>query len=88
MSCSIGILRCLSCFTLFGRRLSDGDGPQKPVVGVDDPLPGDSGRVDVQVGELLLLLLGQRVGVGLVDAELLQTSNLKWESKNDVKSVF
>ena len=52
------ILRCLSCFPLFRRRLSDGDGPQKPVVGVDDPLPSDCGRVDVQVGELLLLLLG------------------------------
>ena len=74
----------MSCFSLFSRRLSDGDGPQEPVVSVDDPLPGDGGRVDVQVGEFLFLLLGQRVGVGLVNAKLLQTTNLV-DSKNDVK---
>ena len=48
-----------------------------PVIGVDDPLPGDGFRVDIKVGEPALLLLGQLVGVGLVDTELLQAPDLK-----------
>ena len=49
----------------------------QPVVGVDDSLPGDGLRVDVEVGELVLLVLGQLVGIGFVDAKLLQTPDLK-----------
>ena len=72
--------RRLSCFALFRRWLSDGDGPEEPVVCVDDPLPGDGGGVDVQVRELLLLFLCKLGRIGSGDAKLLQPTNLsKWK---------
>ena len=38
--------------------------------------PGDRVWVNVEVGELGLLVLSQLIGVGLVDAQLLQTPDL------------
>ncbi len=49
--------------------------------------PGDCVWVDVEVGELGLLVLGQLVGVGLVDAQLLQTPDLIRRRENSFISA-
>ena len=49
--------------------------------------PGDRVWVDVEVSELGLLVLGQLVGVGLVDAQLLQTPDLIRRRENSLISA-
>ena len=70
------LIKCFALFQLSTLTIRLGAIAQ-PVVGVDDSLPGDGLRVDVEVGELVLLVLGQLVGIGFVDAKLLQTPDLK-----------
>ncbi len=47
---------CLSGHPLLFRSLADGDAAQETVVGVDDALPADAGRIDVESGEATALL--------------------------------
>ena len=45
---------------------------QEAIRDVNDPVPGDAGGINVEDGKAGLLFGGQRVGVGLGDAQLLQ----------------
>jgi hypothetical protein len=52
------------------RAEADPDAAQEAVVDVDDPVPGDGLRVDIEAEDPSLVLEGQLLRVGLVDAEL------------------
>ena len=54
-------------------RPTDGDLAQVSVIGVDDALPGDGGRIDIQSRELLHLFFAQRVAVSRCNAQFRQT---------------
>jgi len=54
------------------RPLAHSDLPQRAVVGVQHPAPGDGGRVDIQAHEAADLFRRQVVGIGLVDAQFLE----------------
>ncbi len=56
---------------LFGAQ-PDLDAAEEAVVDVDDPVPGDARRVDVEPEDAALLLGVEVVGIGLFDAELLE----------------
>mmetsp|Transcript_44342 Transcript_44342/g.73591 ORF Transcript_44342/g.73591 Transcript_44342/m.73591 type:complete len:668 (-) Transcript_44342:90-2093(-) len=60
----------LAAAALLGGRLAHGHAAHVPVAGVDHALPGDGGGVDVQAREPAALLLGQRVRVRLINAQL------------------
>lgn len=63
----------LSRESLFGIGLTHSDGSKVSVIGVENSVPGEGSRVDIETCKLGGFLLGQVVGLGLVDTELLQT---------------
>ena len=62
----------LADHALLLRAEADLDDAQEAVADVDDAVPGDAGRVDVEAEHAALLFGGEVGGVRLVDAELLE----------------
>lgn len=58
---------------LLSRGLANGDLTEEAVVGVEDAVPGDGLRVNVEAGETVDFLGRELVRVRLVNAELLET---------------
>ena len=52
--------------------LSDGDRAQHAVIGVDNPAPGQAGRIDIQPRKTGDLFRRQLIRIGFVDPELLE----------------
>ncbi len=64
---------CPAGFTLLFRSQPHFDLPQKAVIGIDHPPPGDRSRVDIQAGKTGALLSCQLVRIGFLDPQFLQT---------------
>ena len=57
---------------LFRRSLTDGDLAQMTIIHINDTIPSDSLRVDVEARETVGLFWRELIRVRLVDSELLQ----------------
>lgn len=60
--------------SLLRRPLAHSDLPQVAIVDIQYSAPSDGVRVDIEPGEFSDFLMGQIVGVGFVDSELLETT--------------